>query len=351
MVKYGSGLYGSVLRDFLSNSYKTNQAKALDGYQRDNDLSGKRAQVYHNNNTNQTIVTHRGTQGLQDWITDLKMVFHPSMYMQSTRYKHAKDIQNQAENKYGKENIITTGHSLGAKLASDLGGNSKEILTYNKPILPQEFLSQTKKNETSIRTKLDPVSILGAPNANIKQISTKTFNPITAHNIDQLSSIKNEFVGAGESGKHFEKILSNFDLIRIAKERRILLNDVIAKDQVDKLTKDGNYVINLENHNQPGSHWTALILSAKNCIYFDSFGMPPPEKVYRFLEKKYGKVLFSKTEIQDMDSTFCGYFCLAFLKFMQERKGTLANKLLLFQKLFKENTKENDAILEKLFSA
>ena len=145
MGKYGSGLYGSVLRDFLSNSYKSNQAKTLDGYKRDESLSGRRAQVYHNPTSNQTIVAHRGTQGLQDWLTDFKLAFFPSMYMQSTRYKHAKDIQNQTEAKYGKENIITTGHSLGAKLASDLGGKSKEIITYNKPILPQDLLNQTKK--------------------------------------------------------------------------------------------------------------------------------------------------------------------------------------------------------------
>ena len=349
MGKYGKGLYGNVLRDFLSNSYKkTNQAKSLDGYTRDDSLSGQRTQVYHNNDTNKTIVTHRGTSGLQDWITDFKLAFYPSLYMQSTRYKHAKEVQDKAEKKYGKENIITLGHSLGAKLASDLGGKSKEIITYNKPILPNEIFNQTKKNETSIRTKLDPVSILGAFNSNIKQVSTKTINPITAHGTDQLSPIKKEFIGTGQTGE-FEKILSNFDLIRIAKERNIPLNDVIAKDQTKKLKKDGNYVINLENHNQPGSHWTALIMSAKDCVYFDSFGMPPPEKVYQFLEKKYGKVYFSKIEIQDIDSTFCGYFCLAFLKFVKERRGTLVQKLQNFQKLFKENTKQNDGVLERFF--
>ena len=56
-------------------------------------------------------------------------------------------------------------------------------------------------------------------------------------------------------------------------------------------------------------------------------------------------------EIQDMDSTFCWYFCLAFLKFVETRRGSLIQKLQSFQKLFKENTRENDAILEKFFSA
>ena len=59
MGKYGKGLYASVLRDFLTNGYKKNQAKSLDGYQRDDSLSGQRAQVYHNKDNNKTIVTHR----------------------------------------------------------------------------------------------------------------------------------------------------------------------------------------------------------------------------------------------------------------------------------------------------
>jgi hypothetical protein len=269
--------------------------------------------------------------------------------MKSNRFQHAKAIQEQAENKYGKENVTTIGHSLGAKLAADVGGKSKEIITYNKPIIPQEILRQTRKNETSIRTKMDPVSILGSFNPNIKQVSTKTMNPIAAHATSQLGEIKNEFVGAGESDS-LKKVLSNFDLFRIAQEKGIPLNDVIAKDETKKLKRMGNYIINLENHNQGGSHWTALILGKKNCLYCDSFGMPPPEQLYLFLEKKYKKVDFSRKEIQDMDSTLCGYFCLEFFKFMKEHpNGTLVNNLQQYQNLFSENTKENDAILAKLF--
>jgi len=345
MGKYGKGLYANVLRDFLSNGYKKDQAKSLDGFQRDESLSGQRVQVYNKPDTKQTVVVHRGTQGFQDVLTDIKLAFHPSLYMKSNRFQHAKAIQEQAENKYGKENVTTVGHSLGAKLAADVGGKSKEIITYNKPIIPQEILKQTRKNETSIRTKMDPVSILGSFNPNIKQVSTKTMNPIAAHATTQLGEIKNEFVGAGESDG-LKKVLSNFDLFRIAQEKGIQLRDVIAKDEIKKLKRNGNYIINLENHNQGGSHWTALILGKKNCLYCDSFGMPPPEQLYLFLEKKYKKVDFSRKEIQDMDSTLCGYFC----KFMKEHpNGTLVNNLQQYQNLYSENTKENDAILAKLF--
>ena len=352
MPKYGRGITASILKDFLNNSYSRNQAQQLHGFKRDDALSGQRVQVYNNPTTNQTYLIHRGTSGLQDVITDLKLTFFPKLYMQSTRYNHAKDIQEKAESKYGKENITTLGHSLGAKLSSDLGGNSKEIITYNKPILPYEILNQTRKNETSVRTRLDPVSILGAVNPNIKQISTKTINPITAHNIEQLDNLKGEIIGKGETKlSHLKKGgLTNFELFDICKRMKIPLVNIISKDEIHEITKNGNYIVNLENHNQNGSHWTALQMTAKNCLYMDSFGMPPPEKLNEYLEKKYKKVNYNKMVIQDMDSSFCGYFCILFFKLeMKKKKG---NKTLFkrFQQLFSPNTKENDRILADFLS-
>ena len=230
MGKYGRGLHIKFVRDFLSNSYKKDPAKSLEGFVRDDSLSGQRVQVYNKPDTKQTVVVHRGTKGFQDIVTDAKLAFAPGLYKNSTRYQHAKDIQQKAEKKYGKENVTTTGHSLGARLAADVGSISKEIISYNKPILPYDMLKQTRKNETAIRTKLVPVSILGSLNPNIKQISTKTINPITAHNTAQLGEARNEFVGAGEVDG-LKKVLSNFDLIRIAQEKQIPLNDVIAKQR------------------------------------------------------------------------------------------------------------------------
>ena len=63
MTKYGKGLYANVLRNFLSNSYRKDQAKSLDGFQRDDSFSGQRVQVYNKPDTKQTVVVHRGTKG------------------------------------------------------------------------------------------------------------------------------------------------------------------------------------------------------------------------------------------------------------------------------------------------
>jgi len=349
----GQGIYSNALKEFLENSYSKNQKETINGFYRDNSLSGQRAQVYNNPITHETYVVHRGTKGLADIITDFKLSFFPQLYLSSTRYNHAKEIQQEAEKKYGKESITTLGHSLGAKLSSDIGDKSKEIITYNKPILPYDILNQTKKNETSIRTKLDPVSILGSLNPNIKQISTETINPITAHNLEQLDNIKDEYIGKGLS-KHpkFKKELSNFDIIDICKKMKIPLVNVIAKDEEMLLHKNGNYIINLENHNQRGSHWTALIMTKKDCLYMDSFGQPPPQEVEDFLKDKYKKetITYNTMIIQDMKSTYCGYFCISFLKSYKEnkRKGLLKN-LKIWQNLFSTETNKNDKLLFNFF--
>ena len=42
-------------------------------------------------------------------------------------------------------------------------------------------------------------------------------------------------------------------------------------------TKDGAYVINLDEYESIGTHWIALYVNAENLTYFDSFGF---EKCY-----------------------------------------------------------------------
>ena len=105
-MKYGQGLYTSVLQDFLKNGYKTrDQSHSLDGYTRDNDLSGTREQVYHNNDTNQTIVSHRGTQGVQDWITDAKLLFFPKLYaVGKIQTRKGNTRQSRSKIRKGKHN-------------------------------------------------------------------------------------------------------------------------------------------------------------------------------------------------------------------------------------------------------
>ncbi len=82
----GQGIYSNALKEFLENSYSKNQKETINGFYRDNTLSGQRTQVYNNPVTHETYVVHRGTKGLEDILTDFKLTFFPQLYLSSTRY-------------------------------------------------------------------------------------------------------------------------------------------------------------------------------------------------------------------------------------------------------------------------
>jgi hypothetical protein len=47
--------------------------------------------------------------------------------------------------------------------------------------------------------------------------------------------------------------------------------------QDEKLPTDGCYIMNLDSKRGPGTHWVAV--SNTHSIYFDPFGVAPPDKI------------------------------------------------------------------------
>ena len=109
-------------------------------------------------------------------------------------------------------------------------------------------------------------------------------------------------------------------------------------------TKDGVYVINLDEHSDIGTHWVALYVQNNNVTYFDSFGVEHiPKEIKRFINNKNIKTNIFR--VQAYDSIMCGYFCIGFIDFM------LAGKILTeFTNLFSPNNfKKNDDIILNYF--
>lgn len=147
----------------------------------DSDLTTKETQTYVNPKTGQVLVVHRGTQGLRDVFTDIAY----------------NKIQKLAENKYGAKNISTLGHSLGSLVSSDVGSNSKEIINYNKPVIPW---SRKRENEYNVSTENDPFSWFHKPRKTDKhvKIESDTINPIQEHSINRLDKLHDEMmIGEG----------------------------------------------------------------------------------------------------------------------------------------------------------
>lgn len=196
----GGKMNTKLIRKFLDASYanKGKAPKNIDGYNRDESLSGERVSVYYNPTTHDAVVIHRGSKGIHDWGNNLKMALGFSM-KGTKRFQHSKDIQKKVEEKYGKDHTTTLGHSLGAKIASDVGEDSKEIINLNKAtgigLDSYKKKHGEKANETNIRTTLDPVSAKGVLDADLT-IPSKSLNLIKEHGTGVLDRVDTE-VGKG----------------------------------------------------------------------------------------------------------------------------------------------------------
>ena len=57
--------------------------------------------------------------------------------------------------------------------------------------------------------------------------------------------------------------------------------------------------------------------------------------------------IYNDEDIQDLDSSACGYFCIAFIKFLYNKQDK-QEAYKGFLKLFKLDTLQNDKILQEL---
>jgi hypothetical protein len=209
MTLMGGKLSTSYIKKFLDASYdkKGKAPQKIGDYERDNSLSGERVSVYYDPKTKDAVVVHRGSQGIHDWGNNLKMALGFNM-SNTKRFQHAKDIQKKAEEKYGKSHISTLGHSLGGKIASDVGGDSKEIITLNKAtgIGRDAYKKEhgAKENEYNIRSTLDPVSAKGVLEAELT-IPSKSLNLVKEHGTGVLDRVETE-IGRGFDRKKYEKL-------------------------------------------------------------------------------------------------------------------------------------------------
>ena len=142
--------------------------------------------------------------------------------------------------------------------------------------------------------------------------------------------------------------LSNLEIIDIIKNRNLEkhFGGVYSKDQLpNELIKDKFYIVNLQDHDEgSGTHWTAFYYNyPSTSIYFDSYGFIAPRDV----QKRITPYIFNDKDIQDFNSSACGFYCIAFIKFLHDKtdKEQMYNTFL---KLFKLETIKNDKILQEL---
>ena len=121
-------------------------------------------------------------------------------------------------------------------------------------------------------------------------------------------------------------------------------NGVYSRDNLPNKITDGEYVINLDEYSDIGTHWIALYALNNNVTYFDSFGVEHIlKKIIKFIGNRNIKTNIFR--IQAHNPVMCGYLCIGFINFMLERK-TLTD----FTNLFSTNNfKKNDDMILNYF--
>jgi len=94
---------------------------------------------------------------------------------------------------------------------------------------------------------------------------------------------------------------------------------VFAKDDLPTQINDNEMgIVNFDNHDSQGTHWVCYFNSSsppenEYVLYFDSYGLPPPENLKTYLLTSGKKIKRNTSEIQYGDSIMCGYYCVYIL--------------------------------------
>ena len=138
--------------------------------------------------------------------------------------------------------------------------------------------------------------------------------------------------------------MSNFDLLRAVKTLPIThFKGVFMKDQLPKrphVRETG--IINLDDHHEPGTHWTCYAISPDLVIYFDSYGLPPPQEFINYVKSaaKSTKSLplwYSTLPTQTLtDPPICGMEVLNVLTAISMQSSRGPHKAVHEYTIFKE---------------
>ena len=139
--------------------------------------------------------------------------------------------------------------------------------------------------------------------------------------------------------------LSNFDIMKIIQSQGVDdFKGVYMKDQLPDKLERGSYIINLQSSKEGnGTHWVCLYYTTNYSYYYDSFGFVAPLEV----QKKIIPYMYNDLEIQDIDSTACGFYCVAFVLYLN-KKMNIEKAFIEFINLFGKDTERNEAILHQI---
>ena len=110
--------------------------------------------------------------------------------------------------------------------------------------------------------------------------------------------------------KYGSDTTTNIELLEWGKDLKIPNLKYVSKDELHTLSKSAKYILmNLQNHDQPGSHHVAIYNTPNYKFYFSSYGDPPPLEVDKFFGKQ-GIREYSDSQYQNFNEKYCGVISL-----------------------------------------
>jgi hypothetical protein len=109
----------------------------------------------------------------------------------------------------------------------------------------------------------------------------------------------------------------------------------------------GRYILNLDQDLEDetyGTHFVAFLVTKDACYYFDSYGVGPFREIYTNHSSSVKPLIYNDKCIQHIDSTACGYFCVAFLNTVNNYAD-----FTHFINQFDADSSKNDKLLKTKF--
>ena len=147
---------------------------------------------------------------------------------------------------------------------------------------------------------------------------------------------------------------TNYELMDIAESYGVNGINIIMNDELQNYEyKTSYFILNLEDSTDIGSHWVSLIIEDGRALYCDSFGLVPSLEVENWIHKNTNlKYVWNNNIFQDIKSTYCGFFALSHIIYIQKTNKNLFEATNDFINLFNNNNNElNDTILMELFNS
>lgn len=281
-------------------------------------------------------------------------IYHVSMWINNQYNLEKLSVVSLTTDNPIKNNSLTLDISL-----------NNNNLTYNKLLdNTRNYMGNDNFSNYDPEKNNCQVFLLGVLNGNnignefdrtwIKQDTQEIFDQMTSFSKTlgrvgtKLGAIVNR-LRYGENiyhGFNHSNELSNNEINQVIKKTTIHnFHGCYSKDNLPHKLNYGFYIVNAQSeHEGNGTHWCAFYYNKPlHSIWFDPFGFIANQNV----QNKIIPYIFNDKDLQDIKSSSCGFYCIAFIKFLHDKKN-IFKAFDVFLNLFKNDTKENEHILHNL---